>query len=333
VKVFVELAHRDDVAFDHAAMLSGLDHEVHFAEEPLDRVALRQSISNFVPDMAVIIGWRSPMCRFAAEDPGFAAIPKIFAFDMPFAWTLRKLVAPVVLRRYLRRFAAAFVPGRNSARYARHLGFPLNRIEMGLISVDTAVFAEADRRRRSLAMYPRRFLYVGRYAPEKRIDLLVEAYRRYRMRVSDPWTLTCCGMGPERKRLVGEHGLSDQGFVQPKDLPEVYAHHGAFVIASDYEPWGMVIAEAAAAGLPVVCTDACGAHHEIVRSGINGVVCASRNAARLTDALVRIHEQEHSLPEMGRMSREFAAPFSNSLWVQRLLTLAERFVERPGQGS
>jgi hypothetical protein len=66
---------------------------------------------------------------------------------MPFVWSLRKLVAPLVLRRYLSRFVGAVVPGERPA-----------------------------------------------------------AYRRYRARVSDPWGLTCCGMGPEAGRLRGVEG-------------------------------------------------------------------------------------------------------------------------------
>lgn len=319
VKVFVELARRDDSAFDHLEMLDGLDSEVLFSEDQLDRNALGHAVRAFDPDVIIAIGWRSPMVRSVVESSAFAGVPKIFAFDMPFAWSLRKLVAPIILRRYLRRFVAALVPGERSARYARHLGFRPDQIETGLISLDTVPFLAADRRRRGEHAFPRRFLYVGRYAREKRIDVLIHAYSRYRSTTQAPWELSCCGMGPLAPLLAGQPGVTDLGFVQPRDLPPVYAAHGAFVITSDYEPWGMVIAEAAAAGLPIICTDACGARLEVVRHGENGIVCAKGDTAAIASAMKWVTDHEESLPAMGSRSLELVSPYSSHEWVHRVL--------------
>lgn len=319
VKVFVELARRDDSAFDHAEMLDGLDSAVLFADDHLDQGALRLAVRSFDPDVIIAIGWRSRMVRSIVESAEFAGVAKIFAFDMPFAWSLRKLVALIILRRYLRRFVAALVPGQRSARYARHLGFRSDQIETGLISLDTGPFLAADQSRRSKPAYPRSFLYVGRYAPEKRIDVLVEAYRQYRKQARIPWDLACCGMGPLARLLAGQEGVTDLGFVQPGDLPAVYASHGAFVITSDYEPWGMVIAEAAAAGLPIICTDACSARLEVVRQGENGIVCANGDTAAIASAMQWVDDHEESLPAMGSRSLELVTPYNSQEWVQRVL--------------
>ena len=225
------------------------------------------------------------MSRFAATDAAFAAIPKLFAFDMTFAFTPRKLLAPLVLHRYLRRFEGAVVTGERSALYARYLGFASSRIERGLIGLDTEPFAAACERRSRLAAPPRQFLYVGRLTREKRIDLLVEAYRRYRSRVTEPWGLTCCGTGPDARLLEHEAGITVCGFVQPDEMPEIHACHGVLVVASDYDPWPLVIVEAVASGLPVICTDACGSHVELVRHGFNGRVCGTGDAEGLSQAM------------------------------------------------
>jgi|688.fasta_scaffold01052_31 glycosyltransferase involved in cell wall biosynthesis len=327
VKVFVELARRDDSAFDHVEMLDGLDSAVLFAVDYLDQDSLRLAVRSFEPDVIIAIGWRSQMVRSIVESAEFARVAKIFAFDMPFAWSLRKLVAPIILRRYLRRFVAALVPGERSARYARHLGFRPDQIETGLISLDTGPFLAADQKRRSKPAYPRSFLYVGRYAPEKRIDVLVEAYRQYRKQARIPWDLACCGMGPLARLLAGQEGVTDLGFVQPGDLPAVYAAHGAFVITSDYEPWGMVIAEAAAAGLPIICTDACGARLEVVRPGENGIVCANGDTAAISSAMKWIDDHEQRLPVMGSRSLELVTPFNSQEWVQRVLRRCRQAIQ------
>jgi glycosyltransferase involved in cell wall biosynthesis len=276
----------------------------------------------------VIIGWRSKMCRYAAESKEFSSVKKIFTFDMPWEWSLRKLLAPLYLWRYLRRFSAAFVPGERSAAYARWLGFRPSQIDKGLISLDLQPYAAAATQRRTSESYPRHFLYVGRYVREKRIDVLVEAYERYRSRVNDPWGLICCGIGPDAGLLFGRTGLSNQGFVQPKDLPALYAQAGAFVIASDYEPWGMVIAEAAASGLPIICTGACGAHLELVKTGINGIVCETGSVESLASAMRWMHDNESSLARMGEQASEAVLAFSATVWAASLLARANAVLGR-----
>jgi glycosyltransferase involved in cell wall biosynthesis len=324
VIVFTELPARSQSAFDHERLLAGVEHRVFRAGQPLDTNAVEREVAALAPDVMVVLGWRSPLSRLAAESAAFARVPKIFAFDMTFAWTLRKLLAPLVLRRYLRRFVAAVVTGERSACYARHLGFSEGQIERGLIGLDTAAAAEVAAARAALPAYPRRFLYVGRYAPEKRIDLLVDAYRRYRSRVHEPWGLTCCGMGPDAGRLVGVEGIEDRGFVQPAALADVFATHGALVLASDYDPWPLVIAEAVAAGLPVVCTSACGSSVELVRSYFNGRVVGPGDAAGLAEALEWVHAHEAEARWIGERGMPLAAPYAKEVWAERVRAVCER---------
>ena len=320
--VFLALPANPDTAFDHEAMLAGVDVRVVPPGQSL--AAVEREIAAVAPDVMVVLGWRSPLCRLAAESKAFAHVPKLFAFDMPFLWSLRKLVAPLVLRRYLNRFVGALVPGERAAAYARYLGFAESRIERGLIGLDTAAAAEVAAARARLPAYPRRFLYVGRYAAEKRLDLLVAAYRRYRSRVPDPWGLTCCGMGPEAGRLVGVEGVEDRGFVQPAAMGEVLATHGAFVLASDYDPWPFVIAEAVAAGLPVLCTSACGSSVELVRSYFNGRVVGPGDEAGLAEALEWVHAHEAEARWIGERGMPLAAPYAKEVWAERVRAVCER---------
>ena len=135
--------------------------------------------------------------------------------------------------------------------------------------------------------------------------------------VSDPWSLTCCGGGPDAHLLTGIEGLTDGGFKQPAELPDVLRAHGAFVIASSFEPWGVVIAEAASSGLPIVCTSSCGAADDLVRPYYNGLVTPAGDAGALARALLWIHEHEAQLPAMGDRARQQAEPFSAGNWAVR----------------
>jgi glycosyltransferase involved in cell wall biosynthesis len=111
--------------------------------------------------------------------------------------------------------------------------------------------------------------------------------------------------------------VSNAGFVQPDGQPEILARHGVFVLASRFEPWGVAIAEACAAGLPVIHSEACGAAVELVRPYFNGVGVATENAAALTAAMRWCHDHHSELPEMGARSQPLAAAYSADAWADR----------------
>ena len=80
------------------------------------------------------------------------------------------------------------------------------------------------------------------------------------------------GVGPLADTIGSIDGVDMLGFVQPDEMPSVFARAGCLVLPSRHEPWAVVIHEAASAGLPVVCTRACGASTRLVLDGLNGAV-------------------------------------------------------------
>ena len=223
-RIFI-VRHSSGREIEAEKLFSGLD--VHMIDDgtPID-------LGSWIPDTVFAVGWRSKSVRKLVGSQNLQGVPKICCFDMPWRWRLRCICARWVLARYLARFNAAFVPGESAARYAIWLGF--TRIYTGLFSLDTNRFPH---RCASCG-----FLYLGRHVPEKRIDLLVRAYTRYR-ELGGSWNLDIYG---------GEK------FIQPSDVPSLYANHACLVLASSFDPWPLVILEATASGLRVISSDRCG---------------------------------------------------------------------------
>lgn len=249
------------------------------------------------PDVVFAVGWRNRLCRDAVLRPDWRDVPKVCCFDMPWRWQFRCLAARFVLRDYLRHFNAAFIPGVVASRYAKWLGF--ERIYEGLFATNTKRFGGRSG--------GEGFLCVGRDVPDKGMDILRAAHSLYRSRG-----------GTLPLRIVSG--------IRPDALGRIYAMADCFVLASRWEPWGVVLAEACAAGLPIICTDACGARHEVVREGVNGLVVRKGSVAALANAMAHIGDLN------GEYGRKLAEPYSCRVWSGRVLKIVGDLTQGKGLG-
>lgn len=270
------------------------------------------------PDVIVICGWFLKGLTALAFNPEFASAKIVMGMDTPRRGTLRQLAGKYLHRKLFQRVSRVVVPGERAFLLARDLGFSDAKIRRGLYGVDHGALAPLlDQRLARPEGWPRRWLFMGRYHPDKDIETLIAAYGRYRAAVQEPWPLTTLGSGEQRALLTGVEGIEDRGFVQPAEQPGVIAEHGVFVLASRYDPWPLVVVEACAAGLPIVCTEACGSSVELVRPYFNGLTCAPENPGSLADAMIWMHRHAEDMPEFGRRSVQLASAYSAQTWARR----------------
>ena len=298
------------------------------AAEQADARLIEDHVAGHSPDVVLVTGWANrSYCRLV-DAPRLASAPFMMAMDTPWRGDLRQRLAPFALRRFLRRISAAIVAGERSRQYALRLGIPASRIRPGIYAYDEGLFNATayERRLTHAAGWPKRFLYVGRYIPDKAIDVLAAAYVSYRQQVGDPWPLDCCGMGPLGSLLTAVPGVTDLGFVQPPEQPALYADHAVLLLPSRYEPWGVVVAEAMATGMPVICSTNCGAAAELVRPYFNGLEVPTDDAPALAAAMRWMHDHHARLPDVGRNAMHMAPAYSASIWAERVheLSLALR---------
>ena len=314
--VFPEIESTTNVAFDEKTF-SGVN--IHWTKSHDSPAQLADTFGNFRPDVIVISGWNNAKYRAIARSARFSQATKILAIDNQYSASWRQSLGRLACWRLFQSFAGIMVPGERSWQLARFLGFAEPQIIRGTYGIDYESFRRAHESRRN-SSWPHQFAFVGRLVEAKGIDILVSAYEEYRRRVSSPWTLTVCGKGGRASLLENQPGITHRGFVQPRDLPDVLADHGAFILPSRNEPWGQVIVEAAAAGLPIICTEACGAGVELVHNGFNGQKIPTGETRALTEAMIWIHDHADEVPLFGARSRELAAAYSAERWTDRLLT-------------
>lgn len=135
--------------------------------------------------------------------------------------------------------------------------------------------------------------HVGRLAPEKNLACLSRAVARF-VRGHGAARFLVIGGGPSEgdiRQAFEEAGVGDRlhmtGPLRGQELIDAYHAMDVFAFASQSETQGMVLAEAMAAGLPVVAVDACGVR-EVVRDGVNGRLLMREDEAHFADALAEV---------------------------------------------
>jgi glycosyltransferase involved in cell wall biosynthesis len=132
---------------------------------------------------------------------------------------------------------------------------------------------------------------VGRLHPQKGHDILLRAFARLRERMAT--RLIIVGEGPQRDQLIGMAKALDiaeyTDFVGFHPNPYRYMQAAvAFTLASRYEGFGVVLAEAMALGLPIVATDCPGGPREVLADGEAGLLVPPGDSIALADALARV---------------------------------------------
>ena len=93
-----------------------------------------------------------------------------------------------------------------------------------------------------------------------------------------------------------------------------------FVLPSRKEPWGVVVQEAAASRLPVICSEACGAGVHLVQDGYSGFIVGNENPNHLAEKMIQFHNlSQEQRRLMGIQSHEMSKQFTPQRWAETLI--------------
>jgi len=276
----------------------------------------------FAPEIMLMPSWHVPPYRRLGRELS-GTCWRVMAMDNPWRGTLKQRIGTWIAPYYLHPITdAVWLPGERQAVFARKLGFRQEQILRGVYACDQPAIAASHHARIAEGRpVQRAFLYVGRLSPEKGIDVLARAYRRYRDSTLNPWPLVCCGAGPLRSSLEGVEGIHIEGFVQPQQIARVFGAAGCLVLPSLFEPWALVVHEAASAGLLILASEEVGATPHLVQSGYNGFICSKGDAKGLAGLMSRVTAMSDArLDEMSRASFLLSCQYSPKRWADTLLS-------------
>jgi glycosyltransferase involved in cell wall biosynthesis len=254
------------------------------------------ALSRTRPDCVVVSGWSTFASQAAVAWSRLRRVPYLLiveSHDEGERASWREGVKRTVVPPIVRHAAGVLVTGTLARRSMLARGARPERIRVFANTVDVEAWqaraAElAGRRddlrtRFGLAPQDVAVLCVARRAPEKGIYTLEEAVR---------------AAGEPLRAVV----VSD---LPHDEVIEAYVAADVFALLSKREPWGVVVNEAAACGLPLLLSDRVGAAPDLLRDGENGFVVAAGDVPAAAEALRKLADPE-ARRRMGARSAEIA---------------------------
>jgi glycosyltransferase involved in cell wall biosynthesis len=300
------------------------------------------ALNDVRPDIVVVSGWST----FAAQ----AAIAWCRARGVPYLLVVeshdegpragwRRTVKRTVVPSVVANASGVLVTGtlaRNSM-IARGASADRGRVFANTVGVEefgdqaSRLFGKRPELRSARGAAPGDVvvLPVARLAPEKGLDVLVRAAAGAG---DERLLVVVAGEGSERARLeklAEEAGvrLVLTGDVEWERVVELYVAADVFALLSEREPWGVVVNEAAACGLPLVLSDRVGAAHDLLRDGENGTLVQTGDADAASAALRDLAADPERRRAQGARSREVAGDWGYGPSVEAFLEAVREAVD------
>lgn len=228
-----------------------------------------------------------------------------------------------ILRWFHNQFQRNYCPSMETLRLLKRRG--INNLEVWSRGVSMESFHPSKRRedwRQQLGIEQNKLLllYVGRLAPEKDVEVLLNAMHLVNKQLGNLVQLALVGDGPSKEELKAK--ASDNatfiGYLQGEDLAAAYASADLFVFPSVTETLGNVVLEAMASGLPVIASKA-GGIKDNLRHLENGIACKPRNAVSMARAITTLVEDNNLRTNLANQAYQYALTCSWEAVFHKLL--------------
>jgi len=236
-------------------------------------------------------------------------------------------------RRWLYRRTDAFIAyGQRAKAYLLRRGAPSDRITVGFQVVPPEQLPAPASDKIALGLAGKTIvLYVGYFEARKGLLYLVQAFKAV---AGENDVLALVGRGPEEARLRalshGDPRIIFPGYCEGSAKTSWYAAADLFVLPTLHDPWGLVVNEAMAFGLPIITTDAAGCT-DLVQD--NGLVVPAGDTDALATAMRQLLSDESLRHKMGRRSQHIISAYTVEAARDAFLEVIKHVLGRSGLPS
>jgi glycosyltransferase EpsF len=169
-----------------------------------------------------------------------------------------------------------------------------------------------------------KLINIASFVEKKNHKLLVDIAIELKNRTID-FELVLVGDGPlknEVKEYASRKGCAEQikflGNVN--SVNQLLAEADIYVHTATYEPFGLVLIEAMAAGLPVVCLDG-GGNKDIIEQGKNGYILTEQNSKLFVDDILKLYTNQELYTNMSAYAKAFVKKYDINNYTDKLIEL------------
>jgi glycosyltransferase involved in cell wall biosynthesis len=259
------------------------------------------------------------------------------------AWVSRRRWKEAIKSFVFPRVDAILTAGDDGRAFVRGYGTRDDRIFNVPHVIDFAHYrkgsalspAQRSRLRAELGLRGVTFLYVGRLWTGKGLMYLLDAFRQLQLAGLEETTLLLVGDGPDEELLressqtASSGNVVFAGFYQVDRLPHLYAAADVFVFPTLGDPFGLVVPEAMACGLPVIATKATGEIHGRVEDGINGFIVRPGNTQDLLERMNLLARDPDLRARMGEASVQKVVGQTPGAWAEAFERAVDRILSMP----
>ena len=257
--------------------------------------------------------------------------PVILGLDNPWENTPRQIVGVLYYYFFLKKkFTHVWVSGMPQYEFAKRLGFDKSQILNELYCANTPLFSKSAENTTKLKEinFPKKLVFIGRYVKYKQPLLLVKLFKDLEdLGLTNGWSLELIGDGPLKESLnkYKSDTIKINSFISPSKLPEKLSSSGAFCLPSKSEHWGVVVHEAAAAGLPLLLSNTTYAGTSFLINGYNGFNFNENKSLEFKQSLLDLFQTpESKLLIMGKNSAKLAERINHNTWSANLMSILNK---------
>lgn len=288
-------------------------------------------VRDFNPDVVFVSGWMFRKYYTLARKIKSSGATLIIGNDTPWYGSVRQRAGALISPFWLKPvYDFMWVPGVYQYEFARRLGFPKDRIRTGMLSADVEAFSTENETGISQPKAETKtLLSVGSFLPNKGMQHLYATFSKLLAGGLTGWQLHLVGDGPLASELKATQHIRISRFVQPAQMPNLFKEAHAFALASEKESWGIVVHEAACAGLPLLITQNAGSTEAFVHPHYNGYLFDPASPASLESNMKRLLQlPPETLSQMGARSKTLSRNHTPELWAQRLVNMHQEVLSR-----
>ena len=294
----------------------------YFYKEDFTKTELVNFINKFSPNLVVVSGWMDKDYSDICKNLKNKSVTIVAAMDTQWKNSIQQKMATIIAPFYHKKyFDYLWVSGIYQFEYAKRLGFSNEQIIFNCYSANTNLL---EKNKMESNDNFKTLLFIGRFDKVKGIDILLSVFTNYINETKSKLKLKLIGGGVELdlvKKYESETIIVKE-FVQPEFLLEEIKNVQGFVLPSISEPWGVVIHEMAAAGLPLLVSDVCGANSVFAINNYNSFIFEANNKIELRNAIEKFDLTSNSeLIEMGKRSRILSKKINPEISAASLMSI------------